>query len=586
MDWLQQRLRERIAVRASAALGLVAVAVAGLVVLAASIVAGGFEAAERDTLVREVDATHNLVRTAIESMEASARDYANWTDSYDFLDGANPSYPEEGIGPLATTLPSLGLDGLVIVDAGGTLRLGGIVDASGDEVEVPDDLLEWLRQHPLPDEPGSWGATVDVDGRPTLVAVATVVDHDFQHAPNGLLMFTRTIDEALLDQLSAAAPGPLRLATATTSSDLRFTGPETAVGVVPLTDDAGTVAAALEVTLDRPVATAGRTSVRWLAITLVPGLLVATLVFGRWFRRTMVDRIVALDEWTQQLQRGGAPDVEPPHGDDEIGRLAVSFQQLLQQLRDSYQRELEQQERVARARTREEMLGMASHELRTPLTVIAGSLETVMSPRVDPDSELGRHLIERAHARAQDLTAIVNDLLAVVRDDGVAAGEDIEETDVREVVDVALQGLSASDAAHVEVELAPELSDHGLRLSAVHAQHILSNLLANAVKYGAPSYVVRARLEDGEAVIEVCDHGEGVPAGFEAELFEAFSQLRPEDGPATSGVGLGLAVVRRLTTEAGGRVAYHRQGGVTVFRVHLPATRRNAVPVSTEPVPA
>ena len=103
----------------------------------------------------------------------------------------------------------------------------------------------------------------------------------------------------------------------------------------------------------------------------------------------------------------------------------------------------------------------------------------------------------------------------------------------------------------------------------VRLEQMLCNLLSNAYKYGAAPYVVRVRADGEDVLIDVVDHGAGVPDAFNDRLFQEFA--RADDAVAT-GTGLGLYVVRTLARAQGGDVTYS-PGSMTGarFTVRLPA---------------
>jgi len=106
---------------------------------------------------------------------------------------------------------------------------------------------------------------------------------------------------------------------------------------------------------------------------------------------------------------------------------------------------------------------------------------------------------------------------------------------------------------------------------------VLINLIDNALKHGAPPLELRARRDGATIVLEVTDHGDGVPPALGATLFDKF--VRASSAP---GAGLGLAVVRAIVEAHGGRVGVaNAPAGGAQFRVELPAehpTARRALP--------
>ena len=141
---------------------------------------------------------------------------------------------------------------------------------------------------------------------------------------------------------------------------------------------------------------------------------------------------------------------------------------------------------------------------------------------------------------------------------------------LEEVVPGALRGIAPDVAVHIDVPDGLPL----LHTDPVLLERILANLLANAVRHSPrdrPPSVRGAELRDGEAVlVEVVDHGPGIPAAARERIFQPFQQL--DDHHPSGGVGLGLAVARGLVEAIGGHIdAATTPGGGLTMRFDVPA---------------
>src|SRR5262249_54912879 len=112
-----------------------------------------------------------------------------------------------------------------------------------------------------------------------------------------------------------------------------------------------------------------------------------------------------------------------------------------------------------------------------------------------------------------------------------------------------LHAIGYLDTTDVKVEVVPDLS---VEADPQRLEQILVNLLANALRHGAPPVVVRGYVESGVARIEVSDHGAGVPPDAVPRLFTRFADVDAEPGS----VGLGLWIVDQLARAHGGSVHY------------------------------
>lgn len=376
--------------------------------------------------------------------------------------------------------------------------------------------------------------------------------------------------------LQAQSTGTPKLYTVPTTprSKVRYR-----VAVVPLQSGAGAVAVAVPLgdvdqSLDRLVV---------VEAIVVVALLIALTGLGWGVIRLALRPLDEMSRVANEITEGDlSRRVSPATRRTEIGRLGLSLNRMLVRIEEAF---------AGRARSEErqrEFLIDASHELRTPLASIRGYAELF---RLGParDSEA----LERAMARIESETArmgvLVEDLLALARLDEVPESRrvlvDIDELTAQAVADARAMApnrpilLNSTDGLEV-------LGDpDGLR-------QVLANLLGNAIVHAPSGPIEVAVHRDGpQAVIEVGDHGAGLPAGAEEQVFERFWRAEAGRTRDDGGSGLGLSIVRAIALAHDGTVrAANRPGGGAVFTVRLPAVPpRRPVPDSTDrstPAPA
>ena len=226
------------------------------------------------------------------------------------------------------------------------------------------------------------------------------------------------------------------------------------------------------------------------------------------------------------------------------------------------------------ARLREDFISSVSHELRTPLAQIRmlAELQADRKLRTDEERERANRIMAR---ESQRLTQLVENILhfsrsrAAPRSPSPRQPVGLEEcvSDVAE----AFRPLMDPDAGVIDVDIPAGLTvmahRDGLR-------QILSNLLDNAMKYGPPGQTVRigAARDDGLVRISVGDEGPGVPDQDRAAIWEPYVRLPRDVDGHKPGSGVGLAVVKTLVGELGGRVWIDdAPGGGARFMVELDA---------------
>jgi signal transduction histidine kinase len=234
---------------------------------------------------------------------------------------------------------------------------------------------------------------------------------------------------------------------------------------------------------------------------------------------------------------------------------------------------LERATREAEAanRAKDNFLAVLSHELRTPLTTITTGLR-VLHQLGGPD-ERARHTREAIERQANHLSRMVDDLLDVKK---IVVGVVVLERRPCNLAD-AVTGFLASFSG------VGRFKQHTLSIDAepvwVHAdmmrlQQITNNLLNNAIKYtpAGGSIHVSVKRDGSDAVLRVQDTGIGIKPDLMPRVFELFVQGDPDAQSPRSGLGIGLAVVRRLVEGHGGTVEASSDGPKkgSTFTVRLP----------------
>ncbi len=272
-----------------------------------------------------------------------------------------------------------------------------------------------------------------------------------------------------------------------------------------------------------------------LATALVAAAL-ATLLTRRALRP-----LTRLTAGAEAIARTGDPGRRLPAGgaQDEVGRLAATLNAMLAALE--------------RARERERrFVGDASHELRTPLTALRGNAAYVARHGSDPA------VLADIESDAERLSALLDDLLALAREDAAAPPADAETVDLAAL---AREVAAAHPAASVRAPDGPVL----VRGDRAALERALRNLVENAERHGPPggAITVDATLADGRARLAVSDEGAGLTDEQAEHAFARF--WRGPDAPP-GGTGLGLAIVQATAVRHGGRASAH---GAT-FALELP----------------
>lgn len=234
---------------------------------------------------------------------------------------------------------------------------------------------------------------------------------------------------------------------------------------------------------------------------------------------------------------------------------------------------------------REQFLRTVSHELRTPLTSITGFLELI-DDAIDPADATLRRYVDVVTRRTDDLARRVSDLFAA--SEGVKTLH-CRVVEVNEVVTAAIRRVQPlAEAGGHRIE---RLGAHPLRAFVDRAQLVvaLTELLTNAVKFGAPSapITVSHRLDGDRLRIEVANSGPGITPAEQRRAFDRFYRTPLARSLEIQGFGLGLSTVRAIATAHAGTVHIDSVPGErTVFALDLSARTPEAFTGSPKALPA
>jgi PAS domain S-box-containing protein len=237
------------------------------------------------------------------------------------------------------------------------------------------------------------------------------------------------------------------------------------------------------------------------------------------------------------------------------------------------------QERAQNARLREldrlkdTFVASVSHELRTPLTSISGFLQLVQDGLAGETSEEQRRCLAIAGRNADRLHRLIGDLLFVAQMDAGQLVLEPTQVDLRALAAECLESVRPrAMQAGVEVVLEGD-AVAGLQGDPSRLTQLLDNLVSNAIKFSSEGgqVAVRTISENGNVVLEVADHGIGIPAEQQQHLFQRFFRGSNAAERAIQGTGIGLSIVKAIVDAHGGSIAVEsREGQGTTFRVAFP----------------
>ena len=289
-----------------------------------------------------------------------------------------------------------------------------------------------------------------------------------------------------------------------------------------------------------------------LIVTSAGGVFLAGRALAPIDSLTRVARQITAEDLSQRL------DMRLP--DDEVGRLARTFNDMIARLDESFSRQ-------------RQFTADASHELRTPLTAIKGQTEVALQrDRTTGDYKEVLHAVNNEVDR---MIRLVGSLLTLARADAGQIPLARDAVDVGEIVVDAADQVQASAAAKgIDLKVQPGppiplIADEDLLLQ------LMLNLFDNAVKY-TPSHGfvgVAWTVENGYATIRVSDTGPGIGAEHLPRIFDRFYRADQARGQMNGGAGLGLSICRWIAEAHHGTIEVEsKPGSGASFIVRLPTS--------------
>lgn len=271
-----------------------------------------------------------------------------------------------------------------------------------------------------------------------------------------------------------------------------------------------------------------------------------------------------LKELSSAIEEMGGNDlsnrVEIQGRQDEIGRLARSFNHMMDKVSASFER----QKRFSAS---------AAHELKTPLATILVNLEVLeLDGKTSPDRM--EKVLAIVKANTDRMIRLVEDLMRLTSDKDHGMEEEVELSEVFAITLYELSPLIRKKDLTISIENTHDVSLTGNR---VMLYRVMSNLLENAAKYNREhgSISIVTGREDNGVTVKIADTGIGIPEDALPHIFEPFYRVDQSRSRAVGGAGLGLPLVKDIVEKHGGEVAVKSEAGEgTTFILRFPAAQK------------
>jgi signal transduction histidine kinase len=304
-----------------------------------------------------------------------------------------------------------------------------------------------------------------------------------------------------------------------------------------------------------------------LAIVLLAFAGGIAMILGYFFSSTVTERILSLKSAAEKIARGDLKTRVHITGRDELGALALTFNQMAEQLQaaDKKQRELEG--------LRRDLVAWASHDLQTPLTSMRAILEALADGVVD-DPDMVKRYLNTAQRDVMSLSALIDDLFQMSQLDAGGFPLNLDRSSLRDLVSDTLESFSElAYRGSITLEGKVDANVDPVRMDTQAIGRVLNNLISNALRHTpvGGEILLLARRTDSGVEVSVRDTGEGIHARDIPHIFDRFYRGEKSRNRGTGGAGLGLAIARGIVRAHGGDIQVESEAGKgTQFTFTIP----------------
>jgi len=328
--------------------------------------------------------------------------------------------------------------------------------------------------------------------------------------------------------------------------------------------------------LTQEVATLG--VLRYAVVTTGAILVILLTFIAALVSRQVVTPVRAARRAAESLASGNLHDRMKVRGQDDLARLATSMNYMASEL----EKQINTLEELSAVQQR--FVSDVSHELRTPLTTVRMAAEVLHEAREDFDPVAARSA-ELLLNELDRFESLLTDLLEISRFDAGAAVLNLEEVDLRDLVQQVVEANARlAETNHTEITVHAS-GDVKAEVDARRIERILRNLLVNAIEH-SEGHPIDILIESDEAAVAVAvrDHGVGFEASQARQVFHRFWRGDAARARAVGGTGLGLAIAMEDANLHGGWLtAWGRPAMGAQFRLTLP--RKAGAILETSPLP-
>lgn len=322
--------------------------------------------------------------------------------------------------------------------------------------------------------------------------------------------------------------------------------------------------------------------IRILFIYIGAGVFIVSFILGYIYFNSFANEILKLKNMADRI-RTGQYNIEVPHRRDELGKLGEGIYDMSRQILKKIKDMQAEQQKLTLAvnklsnleKQQKEFIGNITHEFKTPLTSVKAYLDLLEMYPDDPElMETAREKIKQETERLYEMVDKVLQLSALEKYDFEYTMEKIDVMQIMHQVCSSLKGKMDKFG----IKLETELKEVFIETDRENLIIILVNLLDNAIKYNKPqgNILIKSYAVSSNVFIEISDTGIGMPEEAEFKVFDPFYTVDKNRSRQNGGVGLGLALIKKLVEKQGGTVVLVETGPEgSTFRLCFPSYEKD-----------
>ena len=298
----------------------------------------------------------------------------------------------------------------------------------------------------------------------------------------------------------------------------------------------------------------------YLISAIVPVIIMFFLLYTIYYRMTLPIRLMSAA--TKAMARGDFSKRIPVTSDDEIGELAVSFNQMTNSLAQS-------------EKMRRSFVANVSHELKTPMTTIGGFIDGIMDGTIEPEKQ--NYYLGIVSDEIKRLSRLVQSMLSIAKLESGELQLRPEEFNFRELlIQVVIGQEQRIEKKQIQISGLDELPDITVNADKDLMHQVVYNLVDNAIKFTPENGVIDFKLsiENKKMVFILKNTGKGIPPEALPYVFDRFYKVDKSRSAEKNSTGLGLYIVKTIVLTHGGTVnVQSKENESTAFQVVIPLIR-------------